>query len=116
MDYFTDTLKNFAEFSGRATRKQYWMFYLFYIIFAFVTGIVAGIFNADWLISVYVLVIFIPNISITARRLHDTGRSGWWQLIGIIPLIGWIILIYFLVLDSDDDNKWGRNPKAEFNV
>tara|TARA_B100000768_G_C11012536_1_gene262645 strand:+ start:157 stop:498 length:342 start_codon:yes stop_codon:yes gene_type:complete len=111
MEYFTGALKRYADFSGRARRKEYWMFILFYLIFYIVLSVIDGFLESIWLSSVYSLVLLVPSISVAARRLHDVGKSGWWQLIVLIPLIGAIILIFFLVKDSHDDNDYGPNPK-----
>lgn len=112
MDYFIGALKKYADFSGRARRTEYWMFFLFYIIFYVALSIVDSILGIGLLTTVFALGMLIPTLSIGARRLHDTGRSGWWQLIGIVPLIGAIVLIVFFVQDSHDENSYGSNPKA----
>lgn len=110
MEYFKDALSKYAEFSGRATRKQYWMYVLFYMIFYIVLSIIDGILGTVFLSAIYSLALFIPCLSIAARRLHDTGRTGWWQLIGLIPLLGLIVLIIFLVQESQGDNEYGAKP------
>lgn len=112
MKYFIQALKQYADFKGRATRKEYWMYYLFYMIFFIVLSMLDGYTGSLILSTIFSLVMLVPSISIAARRLHDTGRSGWWQLIALIPLIGAIILIVFLVQDSREDNRFGPNPKA----
>ena len=113
MEHFTNALKNhYADFNGRATRTQYWMFVLFYLIFYIVAGVIDSIATGGILTLVFALGMLIPCIAIAARRLHDTGRSGWWQLIALIPVIGTIVLIIFLVLDSEGDNQYGPNPKS----
>lgn len=113
MEHFTNALKNhYADFNGRATRTQYWMFILFYIIFYIVAGVIDSFITGGLLTLVFALGMLIPSIAIAARRLHDTGRTGWWQLIALIPVIGTIVLIVFLVLDSEGDNQYGPNPKG----
>src|SRR5690606_19580775 len=113
MEYFLSVVKQYVNFNGRARRKEYWMYYLFYIIFYIVAAIIDGVLGLSFLAPLYMLALLLPTISVAARRLHDTGRSGWWQLIGLIPLIGWIVLIYFLVLDSTPgENQYGPNPKG----
>lgn len=112
MEYFINGLNKYADFTGRAQRKEYWMFILFYMIFYLVLVALDTVLDTVFLSGLFSLALLVPNISIAARRLHDTGRSGWWQLIGLIPLIGFIILIVFLVQDSHDDNEYGSNPKA----
>lgn len=112
MEYFTDALKQYANFTGRATRKQYWMFILFYVIFYIAAVVVDAILGIMAVTTIYILGLLVPSIAIAARRLHDTGRTGWWQLLLLIPLIGAIVLLVFLVQDSGPDNQHGPNPKA----
>lgn len=112
MNYFIDALKKYADFSGRATRTQYWMFILMYIIIYVVLAVIDTVMGMIILSSIFTLGMLIPSISIAARRLHDTGRSGWWQLIMFLPLIGVIVLLVFYVQDSVGDNQFGANPKA----
>ncbi|MAM85773.1 MAG: hypothetical protein CME36_00490 [unclassified Hahellaceae] len=113
MDYFIGAYRKYADFSGRARRKEYWLFTLFfYITFAVLAGLdeLLGIFG---LAMAFFFFSLVPYFSITCRRLHDIGRSGWWQLITILPFIGPIILLVFLVLDSEGDNAYGPRPKFE---
>ena len=112
MDYFLGAYKKYADFTGRARRKEFWMFVLFYFIVSIVLGIVDSIIGFQLLGLLFSLGSLIPSLAIGARRLHDTGRSGWWQLLYLIPLIGLIIMIVFLVQDSHPDNEYGPNPKA----
>ncbi|MEO2279481.1 DUF805 domain-containing protein [Pseudoalteromonas pernae] len=112
MEYFTDALKRYADFTGRTRRKGYWMFILFYLIFAIVATVIDMVLGTMFVGTVYSLALLIPSLAIGARRLHDTGRSGWWQLLYFLPLIGFIVLIIFFVQDSQDgDNDHGPNPK-----
>ena len=114
MNWYLDVLKKYAVFSGRARRKEYWMFLLLNLLVAIGLGIVDGVIGtAPLLGSLYALGVFIPSLAVAVRRLHDTNRSGWWLLIGLIPLIGLIVLIVFFVQDSDaGDNAFGPSPKA----
>ena len=112
MEYFTGALKKYADFTGRARRKEYWMFVLFYLIFYIVLSVIDSFIGTMILSGLFSLALLVPSISIAARRLHDTGRTGWWQLIALIPLLGTIVLIVFLAQDSHDENKYGANPKA----
>ncbi|MFQ3220457.1 MAG: uncharacterized membrane protein YhaH (DUF805 family) [Paraglaciecola sp.] len=112
MDYFIGALKKYADFTGRARRKEYWMFYLIYMSLIIVISILDAVIGAGLLSIIFTLGMLVPSISIAARRLHDTGRSGWWQLIAFIPLIGFIILIVFLAQDGHDANEYGENPKS----
>jgi uncharacterized membrane protein YhaH (DUF805 family) len=118
MSWYLQVLKKYAVFSGRARRKEYWYFFLFNIIISFVLGFIEGIAgitpeNVSVLASLYGLAVLLPGIGVSIRRLHDTGRSGWWLLIGLIPLIGTIILIIYFVSDSEaETNEYGPSPKA----
>jgi len=114
MNWYIDALKKkYADFTGRARRTEYWMFVLFSIIIMVGIAIVDALITGGLLGIIYALAILIPSIAIAVRRLHDTNRSGWWVLITLVPFIGPLILIYFLVLDSQPgDNEYGPNPKA----
>jgi uncharacterized membrane protein YhaH (DUF805 family) len=108
MDYFIGALKKYADFTGRARRQEYWMFILIYMII----NIVLAILGLEVISALVGLGLLIPSISIAARRLHDTGRSGWWLLIALLPVIGIIVLIVFLAQDGHDTNDYGVNPKS----
>ena len=114
MNWYLEVLKKYAVFNGRARRKEYWMFILFYVIIAFVLAIIDSVIGTGFLLyGLYALAMLIPNIAVAVRRLHDTGRSGWFLLIGFIPLIGAIVLIVLFCMDSQPgDNQYGPNPKA----
>jgi uncharacterized membrane protein YhaH (DUF805 family) len=112
MDWYLAVLKKYAVFNGRARRKEYWMFFLFNLIFSFVLGFIDGILGTVFIGTIYGLVVLIPGIAVTVRRLHDIGRTGWWVLIGLIPLIGLIVLIVFAATDGNKgSNEYGSNPK-----
>ncbi|GGL05319.1 DUF805 domain-containing protein [Deinococcus radiotolerans] len=112
--------RKYAQFTGRARRREYWMFALVGIILSlilrvldYILGLSADAFSGGALTAVGNLALLVPHLAVASRRLHDTGRSGWWQLIGFIPLIGTVALIVFLATDSaEGGNKWGPNPKA----
>jgi uncharacterized membrane protein YhaH (DUF805 family) len=115
--YFA-VLKKYAVFEGRARRKEYWLFYLFTVII----GILLFIGVALWVpqlfnpfnVYYYTLPVLLPSIAVTVRRLHDTNRSGLWMFIAFIPLLGDIVLIIFLVQDSQPGaNRFGPNPKVD---
>jgi uncharacterized membrane protein YhaH (DUF805 family) len=112
MEYFIDAFRKYADFSGRAHRKQYWMFVLIYSLVYIVLALIDAALGSLWLTSIFSLVIFVPSMSIGARRLHDTGRTGWWQLIYIIPLIGLIVMLVFLSQESHSENEYGLCPKS----
>ena len=115
MNWYIEALKNYAVFSGRARRKEYWYFTLFNFIIAFVFGFISAFLGLDWLMIlfyVYYLGILIPSLAVTIRRLHDTDHSGWWIFITFIPLVGTIIFFIFLVKNSTPgENQYGPNPK-----
>jgi uncharacterized membrane protein YhaH (DUF805 family) len=119
MEWFLLAWKRAAEFSGRSRRKEYWMFQLFNMLIGMLLGIMGVILGEQdgpmffaITCGVYGLVSFVPNLSCAVRRLHDTGKSGWWYCISFVPLLGAIILLVFLVLDSDPErNEYGPNPK-----
>lgn len=120
MDWYLGVLKKYAVFQGRARRKEYWFFVLFNIIASVILNFIdraIGLYSAEngvgVLGGIYSLAVLIPAIAVTVRRLHDTGRTGWWILIAFVPVIGWIVLLVFMLLDSQPgDNQYGPNPKA----
>jgi len=114
MNWYLDVLKKYAVFEGRARRKEYWMFVLFNIIIGLALMLLEGRIGAGGILSmVYSLAVLVPSLAVSVRRLHDTDRSGWWLLIGIIPLIGGIILLIFMVGDGvPGENQYGPDPKA----
>ncbi len=120
MNWYLAVLKKYATFSGRATRSEYWYFTLFNALISIgliILDRVIGTYNAETamgtLSSLYSLAVLIPSLAVSVRRLHDTGRSGWWFLLAFIPLIGALVLIYFMVQDSQaGSNQYGENPKG----
>lgn len=121
MNWYLTVLKKYAEFSGRARRKEYWFFVLFNFLVVIVLSILDGIVGTldaeggiGLLSGIYSLGVLIPSIAVGVRRLHDTDRSGWWMLIGFIPIIGVIVLLIFFVLDSTPgENQYGPSPKGD---
>lgn len=123
MEWMLLPLKRYAEFSGRSRRKEYWMFFLF----SFLVGIVATIFDTAILgfalesngpiNALTSLALLIPSLAVGVRRLHDTGRSGWWLLLIFAILIGWIVLLVFFVSDGErGTNQYGLDPKMDDNI
>ncbi|WP_153912585.1 DUF805 domain-containing protein [Shewanella sp. TC10] len=120
MDWYIKVLKNYINFKDRARRKEYWFFVLFNVIAGIILGIVdnmTGTLNQETgyglLSGIYSLLVFLPALGVSVRRLHDTDRSGWWILIAFIPIIGALILLYFFVSDSQEEtNRFGPNPKG----
>ena len=113
MNWYLRALKKYAEFSGRARRTEYWMFTLVNVVIAMVLGVIEGILGGPGILgAIYGLAMLLPSLAVTIRRLHDTGRSGWLCLIALIPVVGAIVLLVFLVLDSQPGpNEYGPNPK-----
>ncbi|WP_319265906.1 DUF805 domain-containing protein [uncultured Draconibacterium sp.] len=115
MYWYLKVLKQYADFNGRARRKEYWMFILFNIIFSAAAAVLDTIFGTWGAIGgLYAVLMLIPGLAVGARRLHDTGRSGWMLLIALIPIIGAIWLIILFVGDSaPGSNEYGANPKNQ---
>ena len=117
MNYFIYCLKNYFNFSGRATRSEFWYFTLFWLLFGMLIMLIEymlGIGNVKEtgiLSLIFDLALVFPSLAVSTRRLHDTNRSGWWNLIMLVPIIGIIVLIVFYCQDSKEDNKYGVNPK-----
>lgn len=128
--YFIDTLKNrYAEFDGRATRSEYWYYFLFYLLLIFtakvldtyvlnpILGMTIEEASQGGFIQVIIaLALIVPTIALGIRRLHDIGKTGWWMLIGLVPIVGFVVLMYFYITDSQPEtNKYGTNPKLQFS-
>lgn len=100
--------KKYATFEGRASRSEYWWFFLFNVLVSIGTNIISGTLS-----SVYSLATLLPLLAVGARRLHDTNRSGWLLLLGLIPLVGWVILIVWAIEDSKEPNRFTlANPTS----
>ena len=122
MDWYRDILlRHYADFDGRARRKEYWMFVLVnvgvYVGLLAVAGVLSSIWRPlgaiGWLAYVaFALAVMVPSIAIGVRRLHDTGRTGWLMLLGLIPFAG-LVLLYFMVIEGDrGPNEYGPDPKS----
>jgi uncharacterized membrane protein YhaH (DUF805 family) len=119
MNWYLKVLKQYADFSGRARRKEYWMFFLFNILFSIaamifdnVLGIAMEGVGYGPIYGIYILAMIIPGLAVAVRRLHDIGKSGWMVLIGLIPIAGAIWLIVLLVTEGNSgENEYGPNPK-----
>lgn len=135
MNWYLKVLKQYTRFNGRARRKEFWYFALINFLISLFLNILPALFASfaqqsngisDGMASVvvtmgllgriYSLGVLLPSFAVTIRRLHDVGKSGWWCLISIIPIIGILILLYFLVQDSEPGaNRFGRNPKESID-
>ncbi|MDM5153684.1 DUF805 domain-containing protein [Bacillus sp. DX1.1] len=116
MQWYLKALKNYVGFQGRACRKEYWIFTLVNFITFWVLVFLGAVFGDAFLTlgGLYVLVMILPTLAVGARRLHDIGKTGWWQLLVLIYLIGDLILLAFYILESqEEDNKYGPNPKFD---
>ena len=121
MSHYLQVWKKFAVFSGRARRKEYWFFVLFNTLILFVLGAIDGLTGGSpdtdsgiaALGVIYIMAAFIPGLSVTVRRLHDTDRTGWWFLMAFIPIVGHLLLFVFTLQDSTSGtNRFGESPKV----
>lgn len=120
MDFMTSVntcISKFADFTGRAQRSELWWFFLATTIVSIIltildTALFSGLAAQIGVLStIFSLAVLIPSLSVGARRLHDVGRSGWWQLLILIPLLGWAVLLYFFATKgTDGDNAFGADP------
>jgi len=96
---FQDSIKicftKYADFTGRASRPEFWWFFLF----CFLVGGVLSAFSTA-LSGIFALITIVPRLAVGARRLHETNRSGWWQLLWLVPIVGWIVIIIFLAQEA----------------
>ena len=121
MHWYIKALKKYAVFNGRASRKEFWYFFLFHTIFMtvfivsiYATGTVTpgkGVGLLNGLYFLYFLATIIPSYAVSVRRLHDIDRSGWWVLIVLIPFVGIVLLVWAAQDSSPGENRFGQNPK-----
>jgi len=115
MDWYLKVLKNYFGFSGRARRKEYWMFILINTLISLALSRAVVVLDVWILASIpylYYYATLIPTWAVAFRRLHDTERSAWWLLLLVIPVIGWLVLLCFLCEQGTvGDNRFGANPK-----
>ncbi|MEV6385332.1 DUF805 domain-containing protein [Streptomyces sp. NPDC051773] len=113
MNWFIEVLRKYAVFSGRARRQEYWMFTLISSVLylaLYLLGLAVDSQVPQLLLS---LAFFLPSLAVSVRRLHDTDRSGWWVLIGIVPCVGFIVMIVFMATEGQQGtNRYGPDPKA----
>lgn len=124
MEGFLKVIQNYANFNGRARRKEYWMFLAVFSIIAFAimaVGVLGTVmFDAPEfsdisiaLIYLFYFALLIPSLAVQTRRLHDTGKSGWLQLLGFIPFGGLVLLVFYLTAGDRGSNKYGPDPKED---
>ncbi|MFC0623491.1 DUF805 domain-containing protein [Kribbella deserti] len=124
MRWYVEVIKKYAIFSGRARRREFWMFTLVDIVISFVivgadeligTEYALGtdeVFGGGLLVTLYGLAVLVPTITVTFRRLHDVDRTGWWILLALVPVLGWIVLLVFMVTNgTPGNNRYGPDPK-----
>jgi uncharacterized membrane protein YhaH (DUF805 family) len=120
VDAVRSALSKYATFSGRARRSEYWWFVLFNIIVSVIARLIdAAVFgeSTGYLTIIAALALFLPGLAVTVRRLHDIGKSGWWVLLALVPIVGAIVLIVWAAKEGDAaDNAYGPSPKAAFTT
>ncbi|MBQ6681972.1 MAG: DUF805 domain-containing protein [Prevotella sp.] len=108
----------YATFTGRASRSEYWMFAVFFLLVTLLFIIAAVALATNQTLAIIIMILYglfelavlLPIWAVSIRRFHDIGKSGWWSLVGFIPYIGWIIFLYFMCKKSAPDNKYGKKP------
>ncbi|MCH8485358.1 MAG: DUF805 domain-containing protein [Candidatus Cyclonatronum sp.] len=120
MEWYIMALKRFSDFQGRSRRKEYWFFQLFNLMIIFAISFMETLSGVDIeeglgpFAILFSLIMFIPGLAVSVRRLHDTNRSGFWLLMAFIPLIGFIVLLYFMFSEGDEgSNSYGPDPKQD---
>jgi uncharacterized membrane protein YhaH (DUF805 family) len=120
MEWYLMALKKYAEFNGRSRRKEYWMFLLFNMIIGYALQFVDHFITKDqpigYLYGIYALAVILPSLAVAIRRLHDVDKSGWYYLLVLLPVIGWIWLIVLFATDGTrGPNQYGPDPKNPEN-
>ena len=117
MDEFKDALRNYANFSGRASQRQYWMYTLIYMAIYLVLAAVGAMLGDSalggifaMLLGLFALALLLPSLAVTVRRLHDTDRSGWFLLLGMLPFVNLYLLYLLVIRGTDGDNRFGPPP------
>ena len=118
MQWYLSVLKNYVGFSGRARRKEYWMFTLINAIVGAIINVIQLILGLElpYLSMLYLLATFLPVLALAIRRLHDTDRSGAWAFLFFVPFIGWLVLLFFFCTEgTSGSNRYGNDPKFGSN-
>ena len=118
MEWALLPFRRYAEFTGRTRRKEYWSFVLLLFVVSLVIGFIEGMLGLSGMVGTYgplswlfLLIVLIPSIAVGVRRFHDLGKSGWWILIGIVPILGALVLIFFFVQEGEKGpNEYGPDP------
>ena len=110
IENYINVFKKCTQFTGRASRSEYWLFFLMNIVVSIIAGVIDGITGIPILGLLYMLAALLPGLAVTIRRLHDTDRSGWWLLIGLIPLVGLVLLVFMIMEGTKGPNKFGEDP------
>ena len=127
MNWYAEVIKKYATFTGRARRQEYWMFVLVSAIISIILGVIDGVMTGvvngvlgssdvrlNLLGALYSLFILLPSIAVGVRRLHDTGKSGWWMLLALVPLVNLILLVFFITDGVAGPNEYGPDPKGAY--
>jgi len=120
MNWYMEALRKYATFTGRARRKEFWFFQLFVLLIVMVLSLadrMLGMLDDETgfgpLSGLFSLAMFIPSLAVSVRRLHDTDRTGWWALLYFVPLLGFLVLLVFFILDGTrGTNRFGEDPKG----
>ncbi len=112
MNGYRKAMQQYAVFQGRARRSEYWLFYLVYLGITLLFGVIEGVLSITGSLTTLVaLVHLLPALGVSVRRLHDHGRSGWWLLVALLPVLGWLLLLYFMLQRGDAQaNRFGPSP------
>jgi len=112
MNWYFDAWKRYVQFSGRASLEAFWLFFLVNVLISLVFVVLDVFFQTTWRTeSFYSVLVFLPMLSLTVRRLHDTNRSAWWLLVVLVPAIGMVILLVLLALPSNLDAQQFDYPQ-----
>lgn len=120
LDYMLMPLRRYAEFSGRSRRKEFWFFVLFVLIGVILLGIIEGALGMAGMVggvygpltTLFYLAILIPYVAVIVRRLHDQDKSGWWALLGLVPIANLVLLVFMFLDGTNGPNQYGPDPKA----